>query len=155
MFEPAGDAAVMPFWPAWTRTIDAMIRSVARTRSRCRRCHVLLHVDLDALRQRLGGSATLIDRADACTVVGCGGAIYYLAAPATGAAYHVLVGEPDSLDGVIDPVDLPFRSRWYGMVSVGLAPLPSPHLADVIALHDRHGGKRVSGTEADGRMEER
>lgn len=156
MPEPAADnTAVKPFWPAWTRTLDAMIAGMATARSRCRRCHILLHVDLGALRQRLGGSATLIDRADACAVVGCGGTIYYVAAPATGAAYYVLVGEPDLFDGVIDPVDLPFRSRWHGMVPVGPAPLPSPYLAAVIALHGCHGGQRVSGAEAHGRMEER
>ena len=134
MTEPSGSAYIVRFWPVWTRTLDDMIRRLARVRSRCRECHILLHVDPDALRCRVGGSTSLINRADACAVVGCEGTVYYLAAPATGAGYHVLIDQPDLLDGVSDPVGLPFRSRWHGMVPVGPEPLPSPASADVIAL---------------------
>ena len=111
-----------------------MVRSLARARSRCRRCGTLLHVDLKALSNRLGGSASLIDRSDACTIVGCGGTIYYLGAPATGAAYHVLVDNPALMEGVSDPVGRPFRSRWHGMVPVGPPPLASAVTADVVEL---------------------
>lgn len=135
MTGPSGPGRVMTFWPGWTRTLDSMIASLARIRSRCGRCHVLLHVDPEALRVRLGGSASLIDRSDPCAVVGCGGDVHYLGAPATGTAYHVLVADPGLLAGVIDPVGLPFRSRWQDMVAVGSPPLPGRAPAAVIALH--------------------
>lgn len=125
MTEPSGPGHVIPFWPVWTRTLDAMVRSLARARSRCRRCGTLLHVDLDTLRGKLGGSAGLIDRTAPCPVVGCTGTVYYLAAPATGAAYHVLIADPALLDGVADPVGLPFRSRWHGMTTIGPVPTPA------------------------------
>lgn len=133
--EPAGNAdrssldmahtaAIVPFWPAWTRTLDDMIRRLARARSRCRRCHTLLHVDLEVLRGRLGGEASLINRTDACAVVGCQGTVYYLGAVATGAAYHVLIDEAGLLESVTDPIATPFRSRWHGMVTIGPDSLP-------------------------------
>lgn len=137
MSEPSGPGHVIPFWPAWTRTLDSMIRNLARARSRWGRCHVLLHVDPEAMRVRLGGSASLINRTDACAVVGCGGVVHYLGAPATGAAYHVLVADPRLLADVIDPTGLPFRSRWHDMVPVGFAPLPSHAPAAVVVLHSR------------------
>lgn len=137
MSEPSGPGHVIPFWPAWTRSLDSMIRSLARVRSRCRQCRISLHVDLDAMRMRLGGSASLIDRFDACAVVGCGGTVYYLGAPAAGAGYHVLIDRPALPDGVGDPVGRPFRSRWHGMVAIGPVPLPAPAPADIVELH-RH-----------------
>ena len=85
--------------------------------------------------RRLGGSASLINRTDPCAVVGCGGTIYYLGAPGTGAAHHVLVDDPVLLDGVADPVATPFRSRWHGLTPIGPAPLPFPAPTDVIALY--------------------
>ena len=133
MTDPSVPGQVIPFWPVWTRSLDAMIRRLARARSRCRRCGTLLHAELDALHRRLGGSASLIDRTAPCAVVGCGGTIYYLAAPATGAAYHVLVGDSALLGGVVDPIAIPFRSRWHDMVAIGPATLPFPTEAQIIA----------------------
>ena len=111
MTSQAGHARIVAFWPAWTRNLDTRARSLTQARSRCRRYHHLLHDDPAALGAILGGSASLINRTDPCTVVGCGGTIYYLAAPATGAAYHVPTAAPALLNGVIDPMCLPFRSR--------------------------------------------
>ncbi|MGR6331166.1 hypothetical protein ACU5AX_19065 [Sphingomonas sp. XXL09] len=76
------------------------------------------------MRTTLGGSASLLDRTDPCALVGCGGTVYYLTVPATGAACHMLTTDSALLDGVIDPVGLPFRSRWHSMVSID--PLPAP-----------------------------
>lgn len=135
MTEPSGPGHVVSFWPAWTRSLDTMIGSLARARSRCRQCRISLHVDLDAMRMWLGGSASLIDRSDACAVVGCGGTVYYLGAPATGASYHVLIDRQAPLDGICDPVGRPFRSRWHGMVAIGPVPDPAP-VADIVGLHD-------------------
>ena len=133
-------ADIVPFWPAWTRTLDEMVRRLAWARSRCRQCHTLLHVDLKGLGGQLGGSASLINRTDACGVVGCQGTVYYLGAVATAAAYHVLVDEPALLEGVTDPVATPFRSRWHGMVAIGPDPLPCPGDDDrVIAWPGRAG----------------
>ncbi|RYY16207.1 MAG: hypothetical protein EON55_04840 [Alphaproteobacteria bacterium] len=142
MTEPSGPDDVLSFWPAWTRTLDAMIRNLARVRSRCRQCRTLLHVDPEALYCRFGGTASLINRSDACTVVGCSGTVYYLGAPATGAAYHVLIDRPALLDGVVDPLGLPFRSRWHGMVSVGSVPIPFPASAYVVELSHRLSAER-------------
>lgn len=125
-------ADIVSFWPAWTRTLDEMIRRMARARSRCRQCDTLMHVDLEALRRQLGGLVSLINRTTSCAVVGCGGTTYYLGAVATGAAYHVLIDEPALLVGITDPTATPFRSRWQGMVPVGSVPLPSPAEAQVI-----------------------
>ena len=143
MTEPSGPGHVIAFWPVWTRTLDAMVQSLARARPRCRQCGTLLHIDLDTLHARLGMSASLIDRTDPCAVVGCTGTVYYLGAPATGAAYHVLVGDPALLDGMVDPVGPPFRSRWHGMTTIGDTPSSAP--TNVIDLHrhvaaeQRHG----------------
>jgi hypothetical protein len=136
----AHNADIVPFWPAWTRTLDEMIRHVARARSRCRRCHTLFHVDLEALRGRLGAKASLINRIDACAVVGCQGTAYYLGAMATGTAYHVLVDEAVLLEGVTDPIATPFRSRWHDMMAVGPAPLPSPDDDDRVIVWPGRGG---------------
>ena len=135
----AATADIVPFWPAWTCTLDEMIRRLARARSRCRRCHTLMHVDLDALRQQLGGSASLINRTTACAIVGCQGTIYYLGAAATGGTYHVLIDQPALLEGVTDLTAIPFRSRWYGMVQIGPDPLPSTSEARVIEWPCRVG----------------
>lgn len=140
MTQPSGPGHVLPFWPVWARTLDAMVRRLARARSRCRRCGTLLRVDLDALRDRLGGSASLIDLSDACTVVGCNGTVYYLAAPATGTTYHVLIDSPALLEGVADPVGLPFRSRWHGMMPVRPTPRASAVTADVVELRPDTAG---------------
>ncbi|MBH0619464.1 hypothetical protein I3A86_25570, partial [Salmonella enterica] len=102
-------------------------------------CHTLLHVDLEALRGRLGGKASLINRTDACVVVGCQGTVYYLGAVATGAAYHVLVDEPALLDGVTDPIATPFRSRWHGMVTIASDLLRSSSEPRIIDWPDRAG----------------
>src|SRR3982751_4401638 len=96
-------AIIVPFWPAWTRTLDDMIRRLARARLRCRRCQSLMRVDLAALHRQLGASASLINRTTACAIVGCTGTVYYLGAAGTGAAYHVLVDEPALFEGVTDP----------------------------------------------------
>ena len=140
--EPAGNAvrslnmaptaAIVPFWPVWTRTLDDMTRRLARARSRCRRCQTLMHVDLDALHRQLGGSTSLINRIAACPIVGCAGRVYYLGAAATGAVYHVLVDEPALLEGVTDPMGTPFRPRWHNLVSVVTDFLPSPAGTQVI-----------------------
>ena len=135
----AHTADIVPFWPAWTRTLDEMVRRLARARSRCRRCHTLLRVDLETLRQQRGGSACLINRTDRCAVVGCNGTVYYLSAPATGAVYHVLIGDPALLEGVVDQVGTPFRSRWHGMTLVGPYLLSSPDEARIIEWPDRTG----------------
>ena len=135
----AHTAAIVPFWPAWTRTLDEMIRRLARARSRCRRCHTLLHVDLEALRGQLGGEASLINRIDACAVVGCQGTVYYLGAVATGATYHVLVDEILLLEGVTDPIATAFRSRWHGMMAIAPDPLPSSSEPRIIDWPGRTG----------------
>lgn len=137
MTEPSGPDDVISFWPAWTRTLDAMIRNLAQVRSRCRQCRTLLHVDPVAMRGRFGSTASLLDRSAACTVVGCSGTVYYLGAPTTGAAYHVLIDTPALLDGVADPLGLPFHSRWHGMVSIGPVPIPFPASAEVVELSHR------------------
>ena len=147
--EPAGNAVrssgmaptadIVPFWPAWTRTLDEMTRRLARARSRCRRCQTLMHVDLDVLRRQLSGSTSLINRTTACAIVGCEGAIYYLGAAAAGGTYHVLIDEPALLEGVTDPPAMPFRSRWHGMIQVGTDPLPLPAEAQVIEWPGRVG----------------
>lgn len=103
-----------------------MIRNLAQVRSRCRQCRTLLHVDPVAMRGRFGGTASLLYCSAGCTVVGCSGTVYYLGAPATGAAYHVLIDTPALLDGVADPLGLRFHSRWHGMVSIGPVPIPFP-----------------------------
>ena len=69
-------ANVVPFWPAWTRTLDAMILGMAPARLRCWTCAVLLRVDPTELRRELGGHATLINRTVFCPVVGCDGRAY-------------------------------------------------------------------------------
>lgn len=130
MTEPSGPSHVIPFWPVWTRTLDAMIRGLASVRSRCRHCGSLLRRNLGTLRARLGGSASLIDRTDPCPVLGCTGTVYYLGAPTTGAAYHVLIGDLALFDGVADPIATPFRSRWHGMATIG--PASSLVLAEVV-----------------------
>lgn len=135
----APTADIVPFWPAWTRTLDEMIRRVAWARSRCRRCQTLMRVDLDALRRQLGGSASLINRTASCAIVGCEGTIYYLGAAASGCTYHVLVDEPVLLEGITDPTAIPFRSRWQGMIQIGTDPLPSPAEAQVIEWPGRVG----------------
>jgi hypothetical protein len=139
-FARLGDMAhtcdIVPFWPAWTRALDEMIRCVAKARSRCRRCRTLMHVDLEVLRQQLGDAATLINRTAACPVVGCGGTIYYLGAAATGSTYHVLVDAPALIDGVIDPTATPFRSRWHGMMVIepdSLMPVSKAEVMDLPA----------------------
>lgn len=123
---------IVPFWPAWTRTLDEMVRRLAQARSRCRRCHTLMHIDLVALRRQLGDSASLINRTTTCAIVGCAGTVYYLGAAATGTAYHVLVDKPALLEGITDPMAMPFRSRWHGLVSIGPEILPLPAEARVI-----------------------
>lgn len=150
MTEPSGPDDVISFWPAWTRTLDAMIRNLVRVRSRCRQCRTLLHVDPVALRGRFGGAASLINRSDACPVVSCSGTVYYLGAAATGAAYHVLIDTPALLEEVADPLGLPFRSRWHGMVSIGSVPIPFPASADVVELSHRLPAERrneLTGSE--------
>jgi len=63
----------MTFWPGWTRTLDSMIASLARIRSRCRRCHVLVVDPGLPFRSRWQGmvpivSAPLPSRAPAAVV---------------------------------------------------------------------------------------
>ncbi len=121
---PLPTTNVAPFWPAWTLTLDAMIRTLARARLRCRTCAVLLRVDPVELRRGLGGRGSLINRTVPCPVVSCDGRAYYLAAPGTACAYHVLLDDPALLKGVVDPVGAPFRSRWRDLVLVAGPPLP-------------------------------
>ena len=115
---------VVPFWPAWTLTLDAMIRGMARARLRCRKCAVLLRVDPAELRRGLGGRASLINRTVPCPVVSCNGRAYYLAAAGTACAYHLLVDDAGLLEGVIDPAGAPFRSRWQDVTLLAGPALP-------------------------------
>lgn len=139
MTEPSSPSHVIPFWPVWTRTLDAMIRGLTSVRSRCRHCGSLLRLNLGTLRARLGGFASLIDRTGPCPVVGCTGTVYYLGAPATGAAYHVLIGDLALFHGVADPTATPFRSRWHGMATIG--PASFPVLAEVVPSPGALSGK--------------
>ena len=68
-----------------------MAQRPLHVRSRCLGCGIQLRVDPKAMAAALGPGASLIDRTDRCSVVGCQDPIYY-------------------------EVSLPFRQSWIRLV---------------------------------------
>jgi len=60
--------------PSWVQNLDAMVAEGARVRVWCETCKQCRDVDLVALRERCGGSYSLIDRRCRCRLtLGCAG----------------------------------------------------------------------------------
>lgn len=68
-----------PLIPAWTRTLDAMIAEAVLVKVHCDRCKVYRDVDLAALREKVGGGYSLVNRRCKCRLTpGCKGWNYFL-----------------------------------------------------------------------------
>jgi len=78
-------------FPKWAQTLGAMNSHILHVRSQCRDCGIEQRVDVEALCAKYGGGASLIDRTDRCSLVGCGGVISY-------------------------SVSLPFRGFWIRLI---------------------------------------
>lgn len=62
-----------------------------QVRCQCQRCGIQSRVDVEALALKLGPTANLVDRLDRCTIVGCHGHAFYLAAKTYGRAWLALL----------------------------------------------------------------
>jgi|JI10StandDraft_1071094.scaffolds.fasta_scaffold2386218_2 hypothetical protein len=61
-------------FPTWIRTLDAAIEEGAPIRASCTKCRQWQDVDLVVLRERVGGSYSLINRRTRCRITeGCNG----------------------------------------------------------------------------------
>lgn len=62
------------FIPAWTQSLDALIAENQPIRVACTECREWREVDLVALRERVGGSYSLLNRRCPCRLTpGCNG----------------------------------------------------------------------------------
>jgi hypothetical protein len=81
--------------PKWAASAAALQRSNALVRSQCRVCGLQQRVDAGYLAYRHGATASLIGATERCSVVGCNGSVFYMAARTYGRAWLKLV----DLDG--------------------------------------------------------
>ena len=81
---------ILTHWPAWMRTVGALLRSNSLVRTRCSECGTLLRADLAALVARHSSDWSLIDRRERCAVVGCAGSSVFLASWTYGRAWREL-----------------------------------------------------------------
>src|SRR3546814_7611901 len=76
--------AIDRLFPRWASSWAALARSNAHVRSQCRLCGLQQRVDSGAQALRFGGGASPVDQLDMCSVVGCHGRVYFLAARSYG-----------------------------------------------------------------------
>ena len=89
--------------PAWMRTVGDLRAQGALVRSTCCQCRTQLRVDLAAMLTVKGISWSLIDRLERCSVVGCGGSIYYQAARSYGRPWTILLRDPSLRAAIAEP----------------------------------------------------
>jgi hypothetical protein len=82
--------AIAPLFPRWAQSVGALLGCNALARSQCRQCGIQQRVDLEGMAAKLGGGASLIGRADRCSVVACHGSVFYLAARTYGRQWITL-----------------------------------------------------------------
>ena len=89
-------------FPRWTQTVGDMLRQNVQVRSQCRRCGLQQRVDVEGIALKHGPNASLIGRAATCTVVGCHGEVFYLAARTHGRQWISLLERNDLLEAMTD-----------------------------------------------------
>src|SRR3546814_12931063 len=87
--------AIARLFPRWASSWAALARSNAHVRSQCRLCGLQQRVDSGAQALRFGGGASPVDRLDMCSVVGCHGRVYFLAARSYGRQWLTLLSSDD------------------------------------------------------------
>lgn len=76
-----------PIKPAWVQSLDAMIAQHVPVRTMCTACSAYRDLDLDALREKVGGAYSLWNRRCRCRLTpGCAGwnRFYYINGMAVG-----------------------------------------------------------------------
>jgi hypothetical protein len=86
-------------FPRWTSSWGALARANAHVRSQCRLCGIQQRVDASVQALRFGASASPLDQLDRCSVVGCHGSVYFLAARSYGRQWLTLLSGEDRLSG--------------------------------------------------------
>lgn len=76
--------------PRWMSSIGYMRDSDVRVRALCRKCRVLLEVDLNVMCTMRGRSFSLINAKARCKIVGCGGEVFFMASPGEGTPFRPL-----------------------------------------------------------------
>lgn len=89
--EAAFGAEIEVVIPKWATTWGALAASKALVRSQCRRCGVQLRVDARVQSLRFGAIGVTKNMTDRCTMVGCHGSVFYLAARTYGRQWIALV----------------------------------------------------------------
>src|SRR3546814_15560294 len=87
--------AIDRLFPRWASSWAALARSNAHVRSQCRLCGLQQRVDSGAQALRFGGGASPVDQLDMCSVVGCHGRVYFLAARSYGRQWLTLLSRSE------------------------------------------------------------
>jgi len=81
------------FFPKWAANLASLYSTKSLVRSQCYCCGIQQRVDLPAKIAHLGPGASLIDRAERCSIVGCQGQLFFLCATTYGRQWIPLVSE--------------------------------------------------------------
>lgn len=87
--------AIDRLFPRWASSWTALARSNAHVRSQCRLCGIQQRVDSKVQALRFGGGTSPVDQLDMCSVVGCHGRVYFLAARSYGRQWLTLLSSDD------------------------------------------------------------
>jgi hypothetical protein len=83
-------------WPVWCRTVGGAINQGAVVRAVCSSCGTMFDVDLVALRDRRGGSFSLIDQHTQCRISLCRGRAFFIAAGGMYYPFQILTSSADA-----------------------------------------------------------
>lgn len=86
---------IAPLFPRWASTWGELARTNALARSQCRCCGIQQRVDPSVQVLRFGAAASPIDFQDACNVVGCHGAVFFMVARTFGRQWIVMDSRGD------------------------------------------------------------
>lgn len=76
--------------PNWVKTVGAMIDEGIAVRVSCRKCHIMLRVDLDAIAAVKGRDYSLLGRTPPCKSVTCDGHCHFLYSDGAGTPFRPL-----------------------------------------------------------------
>lgn len=81
--------------PRWAASWGNLARANAHVRSQCRLCGIQQRVDASVQALRFGAAASPVDQLDGCTIVGCHGRVYFMAARSYGRPWLTLLSNED------------------------------------------------------------
>ncbi|WP_206245858.1 hypothetical protein [Novosphingobium terrae] len=95
----------LKIFPKWTLNLGALHANKAYVRSQCDTCGIQHRVNVAEQILLHGPGATLIDRLDRCTIVGCRGTVFFTSASGIGRTAIPMVSDNGRIKNAAAPVN--------------------------------------------------